>query len=402
MRRILPLLLVAAAPAAAQDSNTWSQVQRGLYLTRIGDCAACHTVEDDQPFAGGLGLPTPFGTIYTANLTPETETGIGGWTQDDFYRAMTEGVRPDGTRLYPAFPYTHFTHVRRDDADAIFSYLQDIEPVRNRVPEVDIVWPLDIRTSMRGWNMLFFDEGVLEPVADRSDAWNRGRYLAEGLAHCSACHSPRNALGAEKEGPASYTGGTIEGWLAPSLREGPGGEGIGDWSDEDLAEFLRYGRNERTAAIGPMAEVVAKSTRWLTDEDLEAIVTYVKDLPFEDEGGGAPEPIAEDDPAMQAGSEIYATQCAACHGMDGEGVATQFGTLDGSSLAQATNPRTVVRIILEGARAVPTDRYPTPHAMPAFGWKLTDEEVADVATFVRNAFGNAAPAVAAEDVADLR
>jgi mono/diheme cytochrome c family protein len=404
MRQTLPLLLAGcvAGPALAQDSNTWSTLQRGLYLTRIGDCAACHTVDEDAPFAGGLGLPTPFGTIYAANLTPEAETGLGGWSADDFYTAMTEGKRPDGTRLYPAFPYTHFTHVTRDDSNAIYTYLQNIEPVRNRVPEADIPFPLDQRTAMRGWNMLFFEEGKLEPVADKSDAWNRGRYLAEGLGHCSACHSPRNVLGAEKEGAQSYTGGVIEGWFAPSLRESDGGDGIGDWSDDQLAEFLRHGRNDRTAAFGPMAEVVEKSTRHLTDADLEALVTYVQDLPFEDAGDTAPEPVAEDDPAMQTGSEIYATQCAACHGMEGEGVTGQFGAIAGSSLAQSENPLTVVRMILEGAKAVPTDRYPTPHAMPAFGWKLTDEEVADVATYVRNAFGNAAPAVGADEVADVR
>ena len=224
MRQTLPLLLAGcvAGPALAQDSNTWSTLQRGLYLTRIGDCAACHTVDEDAPFAGGLGLPTPFGTIYAANLTPEAETGLGGWSADDFYTAMTEGKRPDGTRLYPAFPYTHFTHVTRDDSNAIYTYLQNIEPVRNRVPEADIPFPLDQRTAMRGWNMLFFEEGQLEPVADKSDAWNRGRYLAEGLGHCSACHSPRNVLGAEKEGAQSYTGGVIEGWFAPSLRESDG------------------------------------------------------------------------------------------------------------------------------------------------------------------------------------
>ena len=402
MRRILSLLLLTAAPAAAQDANTWSTVERGLYLTRLGDCAACHTVEENEPYAGGLGLPTPFGTIYSANLTPDAETGIGDWSKEEFYRAMTEGVRPDGTRLYPAFPYTHFTRVRRDDADAIYTYLRNVEPVRNRIPEVDIPWPLDVRTSMRGWNILFFEEGELAPVADRSETWNRGRYLVEGLGHCSACHSPRNMLGAEKEGTASYTGGTVEGWFAPSLRQGAGGEGLGDWSNEELAEFLRHGRNERTAAVGPMAEVVEKSTRWLSDEDLKAVVTYIKELPFETPDETAPEPVSKEDPAMQAGSEIYATQCAACHGIEGEGIATQFGTLAGSSLVHASVPLTVVRMILEGARAVPTDKYPTPHAMPAFDWKLSDEDVAAVATYVRNSFGNAAPAVTAETVGEVR
>ncbi|GGB14178.1 c-type cytochrome [Allosediminivita pacifica] len=405
MRQVIGAIILSGCAGAAwaqSDANTWSTLQRGLYLTRVGDCAACHSVEGEEPYAGGLGLPTPFGTIYAANITPDNATGLGEWSQDEFYDAMTEGVRPDGKRLYPAFPYTHFTHVTREDSDAIFTYLNTLDPVRNDVESPEIPFPLNVRTAMRGWNMLFFDEGKLEPVEDKSEAWNRGRYLAEGLAHCGACHTPRNMLGAEKGGNAAYTGGVIEGWFAPSLRGGPGGEGLADWSEEDLAEFLRHGRNGRSAAFGPMAEVVEKSTRYLSDEDLEAIVAYFKDLPFGEVDGEAAEPVAEDDPAMTAGAEIYATQCSACHGPEGEGVAGQFAPIAGSSLAQSSDPTTVVRMILEGARAVPTEKYPTAQAMPAYHWKLSDEEVAQVATYVRNAFGNAAPAVSAGTVADLR
>ncbi len=400
----LPFLLAAlAAPAAAQDSNTWSTMERGLYLFRLGDCAACHTIDEDRPMAGGLGLPTPFGTIYTPNLTPDEHSGIGDWTADDFHTAMTEGVRPGGERLYPAFPYTHFTHVTREDTEAIYAYLQSLEPVMNRVPDPEIPWPLSMRTAMRGWNLLFFDdEAGLEPAEGKPDEWHRGQYLAEGLAHCSACHSPRNLLGAEKDGPASYTGGVIEGWFAPSLRSTEGGEGIGDWSEDDLAKYLRYGRNGHTAAFGPMAEVVEKSTRWLSNADAAAIATYIKDLPYDAPDRVEMEEVSADDPVMQHGERIYATQCAACHGIDGEGVKNQFGRLAGSSLTQAENPLTVVRMVLEGARAVPSDKYPTPHAMPAFDWRLSDEDVAAVTTYVRNAFGNAAPAVSAETVAEIR
>ena len=353
--------------------------------------------------AGGLGLPTPFGTIYTSNLTPDEHTGIGAWTAEEFYQAMNQGVRPDGTRLYPAFPYTHFTHVTEEDATAIYIYLNSLEPVMNRVPEPDFPWPLSVRTAMRGWNLLFFDEDEdLEPMPDKTEEWHRGRYLAEGLAHCSACHSPRNVLGAEQDGAASYTGGEIEGWFAPSLRSVQDGEGIGDWSEDDLANYLRDGRNGRTAAFGPMAEVVEKSTRWLTDDDMTALVTYMKDLPYEAPDPVEVEAVGADDPAMETGHEIYATQCAACHGMKGEGVENQFGTLVGSSLTQSENPLTVVRLILEGVRAVPSDAYPTPHAMPAFDWRLSDEDVAAVATFVRNTFGNAASPVSADTVAEIR
>ncbi|WOI56620.1 cytochrome c [Palleronia sp. LCG004] len=402
---LLPLILFAALPAlpaAAQDQNTYSTVERGLYLTRMGDCEACHTVEGEGRMAGGFGLPTPFGTIYSANLTPDEATGIGSWSADAFYRAMNEGIGHDGKRLYPAFPYTNFTIVTREDSDAIFSYLQTIEPVRNRVPEPDIPFPLDIRTAMRGWNLLFFDERDFDPDPQKSELWNRGKYVVEGLAHCSACHSPRNPLGAQRGGDASYTGGHAEGWYAPSLRDGDAHEGIGEWSEEDLATYLKTGRNGRTAAIGPMAEVVEKSTQYLDDEDIAAIAAYIKDLPFEDGEPEEVEPVRETDPAMIAGAEIYATQCAACHGMEGEGVENIFGGIAGSSLTQADDPTTVVHIILRGARAAVTDAYPTPHAMPAFDWKLTDEEVAQVTTFVRNAFGNAAPAITSNRVGEIR
>ncbi len=406
MKHLLtPMILAAiplAMPALAQDQNTWSSVQRGLYLTRMGDCEACHTVEGGEWMAGGFGLPTPFGVIYSANLTPDEETGIGAWSADDFYRAMNEGISHDESRLYPAFPYTNFTVVTREDSDAIFAYLQTIEPVRNRIPEPEIPFPLDIRTSMRGWNLLFFDERDFEPAPEKSELWNRGKYIVEGLAHCSACHSPRNLLGAQQGGAASYTGGHAEGWYAPSLRDTGPHEGIGEWSDDDLAAFLKTGRNGRTAAIGPMAEVVQKSTQYLTDEDIAAIVAYIRDLPFDEPEIGDPEPLAESDGIMIAGGEIYATQCAACHGIEGEGVERMFGALAGSSLAQATDPTSLVHIILKGARSAVTDAYPTPHAMPAFDWKLTDEEVAQVATFVRNAFGNAAPAVNPGEVSEIR
>ncbi|MEQ8700102.1 MAG: c-type cytochrome [Bauldia litoralis] len=403
MRALLvAVMLLPPLQAAAQGANTQAAIDRGLYLTRVGDCAACHTVAADKPYAGDFELPTPFGNIYTSNLTPDVETGIGHWTQDDFYRALTEGVRPDGERLYPAFPYTHFNIVTRADSDAIFAYLRTLEPVRQVVRAPDFIWPLSDRTAVRAWNFLNFDDDeTLAARPEKSPEWRRGRYLVEGLAHCSSCHSPRDITGAELEGEDSYTGGLAEGWYAPSLRAGNGGEGIGAWTAEDLGEFLKHGRNRHSAAFGPMAEVVAKSTRYLSENDLAAVVAYLKDLPDEPEPEPRPDPLAADDPQMASGELIYQTQCAACHGMDGEGVPGLFGALKGSALAHSADPTTLVRLIVEGVRSVPTDKYPTPHAMPPFGWKLSGENVADVATYVRNAFGNAAPAVSLDDVDDI-
>lgn len=392
--------LTLLAPAAnGADKNDWTMRQKGYYLTRAGDCAACHTVEEDKPMAGNYALPTPFGTIYSANLTPDDETGLGKWTEEDFFRAMNQGISRDGSRLYPAFPYTHFTYVTREDSDAIFAYLDTLEPIRQEVREPEFPWPLTWRASMIGWNMLNFEDRVFEPDPERSEEWNRGKYLVEGLAHCGMCHSPKNIIGAEKEGDKRFTGGFAEGWWAPSLT-GSTRDGIGDWEKEELVEFLRHGRNDRTAAFGPMTDVIEKSTSQLTESDVSAIAEYIKSLPPHE--SPPVEPLKEDQEPMALGQMIYETQCSACHAPGGDGVPGQFAPLRGSSLVHSADPTTLVRAVLEGVKAVPTERYPTPQAMPAFNWKLSDEEVAAVLTYVRNSFGNAASDVSADFVADIR
>ena len=388
----------------AQDANTWSTLERGLYLTRMGDCAACHTAKPSKPFAGDFPLRTPFGTIYTSNLTPDDETGIGKWTKNDFYRAMHEGKRPDGTRLYPAFPYTHFTLVTREDSDDIFAYLKSLKPIHQEVERPDFPFPLDWRPVVAGWNALNFKNRRFEPRADKSKAWNRGFYIAEGLGHCALCHSPKNLLGAEKAGQQAYTGGMADGWFAPSLRATTRG-GIGHWSKQDIVEFLKYGRNQRGAAFGPMAEVITKSTRHLKMSDLVALATYLKDLPHgtkADDTKTATAASNSDAAGMKRGKLVYNTQCAACHAANGKGVRGQFAAMAGSGIVQSSNPTTVIRVILEGAKSVVTDKYPTPQAMPAFDWKLSNEDIAAVATYVRNAFGNSADPVTSDQVAKLR
>jgi mono/diheme cytochrome c family protein len=395
------LALAAGLTVARAQDNDWSVIQRGLYLTRVGDCAACHTIERGEPFAGGFPLATPFGTIYSANLTPDVLTGLGAWNADDFHRAMNEGRAKDGTRLYPAFPYTHFTYVTREDTDAIFAYLNTLEPVRNVVRPPDLQWPLEWRFLMAGWNLLNFEPRDFQPEADRSPAYNRGKYLAEGLMHCSACHTPKNIIGAEEDGDARFSGGMAEVWWAPALK---GGErsGIGDWSKQQIVDFLKYGRNERTTAFGPMADVVRNSTRHMTLEDLDAVATYIKEMP----GGEAAQAAAVTrDIAPEVrnlGALVYDTQCSACHAPEGEGVTHMFPPLKDSSFVQADNPHSVIRLILEGGKAVPTEKFPTPHKMPAFDWKLTDDEVAAVASYVRNNFGNSAAPVTAGQVAEVR
>lgn len=395
---------LAVLPARAADKNTWSTIQRGLYLTRMGDCEACHTNEAGKPFAGNNPLATPFGTIYSANLTPDGETGLGNWSSADFYRAMNKGRDKEGERLYPAFPYPHFTLISREDSDAIFAYLQKLKPIHQEVKAPEFPFPLNIRLAMVGWNWLNFTDKQFSPDPNESASWNRGRYIAEGLGHCGLCHSPKNTLGAEMTGDEAYTGGMAEGWFAPSLR-GTGEGGLHDWSKEDVVAFLKDGRNDHATAFGPMAEVVKDSTQYLTDSDVNDLATYLKKLPQDrnaKESDRKPVETASNDNHSSVGKLIYDAQCSACHMQDGKGVAKMFPAVAGSGIVESKNPATLIKLLLEGAKAPQTAKYPTPQAMPAFDWKLNDDQIAAVATYVRSAFGNRAGSVAASDVKDQR
>lgn len=384
-------------PAAFAQVGQFNQEQRGRYLVDAGDCAACHTAERGEPFAGGRPIETPFGTIYSPNITPDPETGIGAWTSDQFYRAMHEGVAADGTHLYPAFPYPWFTKVTRQDVDAIRAYLRTLPAVKSRRPPNTLPWPLSETVSMAGWNELFFKPGAFQPDKTKSGEWNRGAYLVQGLGHCGACHSPKNILGATQNG-SRYQGGTLNHWFAPDLT-GTSGGGLKDWSVDDIAQFLKTGHNKRTAAYGPMAEVVSVSTSKLTDTDLHDIATYIKSLP-----GTSDKPTAQTPGknVMEAGAAIYADQCSACHQKSGEGVKGVFPSLKGDSVVQAKTPMTVVRLILNGGHGAWTKSNPDTKSMPTFGWKLSDNQIASVATFVRNSWGNSASVVTSGEVHDLR
>jgi mono/diheme cytochrome c family protein len=386
-----------AWPVAIAQVGQFSQEQRGHYLVDAGDCVACHTAEGGKPFAGGRPIETPFGIIYSANITPDPETGIGAWTGDQFYRAMHEGVAADGTHLYPAFPYPWFTKVKREDVDAIRAYLRTLPAVKTRRPPNKLPWPLSETAAMAGWNELFFKPGNFRPDKTKSGEWNRGAYLVQGLGHCGACHSPKNILGAV-QGGSRYQGADIQHWYAPDLT-GTGGGGLKDWSVDDIARFLKTGHNKRTEAYGPMAEVVTDSTSKLKDSDLHAIATYIKSLPGRSE---SPRKETPGKNVMDAGAAIYADQCSACHMKNGEGVKGVFPTLKGNSVVQSREPTTVVRLILNGGHGAWTMSNPNAKSMPSFGWKLSDGQIASVATFVRNSWGNSASIVTSGQVHDLR
>lgn len=389
------VLVVAPSVARAQD-NAFAQVERGRYAVATGNCEGCHTVPGEPRFTGGRGLETPFGTIYTPNLTFDPDTGLGRWSKDDFWQAMHEGTAPDGTRFYPAFPYPHFTKMPRAEVDAIYDYLATLDPVRKEKPENELPFPMNQRLSLAVWNWMFFEPGVYEPDPDKSEAWNRGAYLVEGPGHCAGCHTEKNLAGADKES-RHLEGGMLEHWFAPNIRGGAGG-GLEHWSEDQIVEFLKTGRNEHTAAFSTMAEVIELSTQLMHEDDLRAIAVYLKDLESD-----APEAAERPGEAvMTAGAAIYFDNCSACHVSDGSGVPRVFAPLAGSGKVNAPDATTVIRVILEGARAVPTKAHPSPLSMPAFDWKLSDEQVAAVASYVRGSWGNAAPPVTADDVAALR
>lgn len=396
---LMVLLVGALMPVAVLAApDQYMQIERGRQLALAGDCVACHTTSGGQPFAGGMILDTPFGGISTPNLTPDEETGLGQWSEDDFARAMQKGVGRDGAHLYPAFPYPYYTKVTREDADAIFAYLRTLPPVRNKVDRDTLPFPFNIRKLMIGWNMLFFSEGQFRPDPQRSAEYTRGQYLVDGLAHCGACHTPMNWAGANRN--ADYLqGNTLNAWVAPNITD-DARVGLGNWSIEDIVTYLKTGRNGHSHASGPMAEVVVNSTSLMHDADLHAMATYLKERGSS--GPAAPSALPTGDARMQAGEAVYVDNCSACHKRDGSGIALLFPPVAGNPLVQQADAATLRRIVLTGVQGAATDAAPTGQAMPSFGWRLSDRQVADVLTYIRNSWGNAAGAVTSEDVGKSR
>lgn len=387
----------AAASDAGIDDQNFGQIERGRYLATVGDCAGCHTLPGSgQAFAGGLRIETPFGVLAAPNITPDAATGIGSWTDQEFLDAMTKGTGRDGTHLYPAMPYTYYTRVTKDDALAIRAYLNTAPPVRHAVDVNQLPFPFDIRASLTIWDAMFFTPGEFRPRADKNVEWNRGAYLAEGLGHCGLCHTPKNFLGGDRAS-APLQGSPLQGWMAPNITN-DARRGIGGWSIDEIVAYLKTGHNLTSAATGPMADEISHSSAHMTDADLRAIAIYLKDQPGQNE---TPPPLPPE-AVMKAGAQIYADECSGCHTPKGEGVAGLFPALSKSPVVQQGDPATLLRVVLRGARSVGTQGAPTAAAMPQFGWLLKDDDVATVLTYIRNSWGNAAPAVAASDVAKAR
>ena len=399
MRAILATILLCTAftIGRAQGEPSAETIARGKALTVAADCAGCHTADPSKPFAGGKRIDTPFGGIYSPNLTPDRETGLGAWSDEEFYRALHDGVARDGSRYYPAFPYPNFTKITRDDVLAIRAYLATLTPFRNIKPPPELRWPLNYRVVMRGWDLLFFRPGTFEVNPNKSEEWNRGAYLVEGAAHCGGCHTPKNMFGADKRGQP-YGGGRVQGWFAPRLDSADRG-GLKSWSADDIVEYLQTGRNGRSHAGKLMAEVVVNSTSKMSDADVRAIAVYLKDLP-----AGAPEPAVTPPPQaeMAAGAAVYARACIACHEADGSGAPRIYPPLPGNANLQSDDPSSTLRIILDGAQTVTTPRAPNTGSMPAYARELSDQQIADVANYIRNSWGNAASLVTPAQVAKAR
>jgi mono/diheme cytochrome c family protein len=400
------LLVVATLgiATAQQPSPDPAVLAKGEYLARAGDCIACHTAREGKTFAGGLPMKTPFGTLYTSNITPDPQTGIGTWTSDQFYKMMHNGRFPDGGLVYPAMPFASYTKVTREDSDAIYAYLRSIPPVKQTNRPHDLRFPFDNRSLILGWRTLFFNEGEYKPDPTKSADWNRGAYLVEGLGHCGMCHTAINALGGSSDSQA-FEGGLIpmQNWYAPSLTSNKEA-GLGDWTIQEITDYLRTGVSSRGAVYGPMAEVVYNSLQYLNDDDIRAMAVYLKGLAQ----GTSPErpapslPSAESSLLLSLGKPIYDRECASCHGAVGLGMPPHYPPLAGNQSIQMVSAVNAIRMVLNGGYPPGTAGNAMPYGMPPFAHRLSDDEIAAVVTYIRTSWGNRGEPVSARQANELR
>ncbi len=409
--RVATLAAQPQATAAMSDADK-ALIEKGRYLAAAADCIACHTAKNGKPFAGGLGIDSPIGKIYSTNITPDKATGIGDYTFQEFDDAVRRGVAKNGSSLYPAMPYVSYAKVKPSDVKALYAYfMHGVQPVAQPNRSTDIMWPLSMRWPLRFWRMAFAPDAITDDRPLPNDPIVRGRYLVEGLAHCSACHTPRGVGLQEKsltdDGHTFLSGGVIDGYLAKNLR-GDSKDGLGTWSEADIVAFLKGGRTAHSAAFGGMTEVVENSTQHMSDADLFAIAAYLKTLAPADAAGSAllPNPAAAT--ALRAGTDhsngalTYVDNCAACHRTTGVGYSGTFPALALSSAVNSDDPTSLIHLVLQGGEMPWTKSAPTHYGMPGFSDRLTNRDVADVLTFVRSSWGNHAPAVTADQVAKVR
>ena len=408
---IATLALLSSCSISAAETDL---VKQGEYLARAGDCVACHTAKGGKPFAGGLPMETPIGVIYSTNITPD-KTGLGDYSFEDFDKAVRHGVAKSGSTLYPAMPYPSYARVSESDMQALYAYfMKGVEPVAQENKDSDIPWPLSMRWPLTAWRWMFAPAVEdYQAKAGTDPVVSRGAYLVEGLGHCGACHTPRALTMQEKalsaqDGSAFLSGSApLEGWIAKSLR-GDHKDGLGSWSEEQLVQFLKTGRSDRSAVFGGMSDVVVHSMQYLSQDDLTAIARYLKSLPAVDPKD---QPHQYDKQVAQAlwkgddsqrGASVYIDNCAACHRTDGHGYTRVFPALAGNPVLQTADATSLINIVLNGGTLPATHTAPSTFTMPAFAWRLSDQEVADVVSFIRGSWGNQGAPVQASEVADLR
>lgn len=420
------IALRTAGPAAAQappaapasESADSTLIARGAYLAKVGDCAACHTAtKNSPPFAGGLGMNSPFGTIYSSNITPDPQTGIGQYTYADFEHALRDGVAPGGKHLYPAMPYPSFSKAADSDIRALYAYfMHGVKPVHFQPPETRLPFPFNQRWGLFFWNAIFLPSGNAKPEAAHDDQWTRGAYLTRSLGHCGACHTPRGPAFEERgydESSKSYlTGGFNDNWFAPNLT-GDQASGLGRLSEQDIESFLKtgHGADLHIVAFGSMTSVIEDSTQHFSDDDLQAIAHYLKSLPAQNPSGNY-EPKSKaarqttvalkTGEVQRPGSGLYASFCMKCHQADGRGQTEKYPTLAGNPAVLAPDTASLIRLILQGGESPATATGPKQHKMPAFADRFTDTEIARVLTFVRTTWGNQANPVTPRTVAAVR
>lgn len=425
---LLAIIFVPAqltGPTQQLAANWQPETGQGEYVARMADCAACHTDKGGRPFAGGLAIESPMGAIYASNITPDPETGIGNWSLDDFRAALVDGVTPNGTRLYPAMPYDSYRHMKEEDIRALYAYfMHDVPAVRSEVKTTSLDFPFNQRWGIRLWDWV--NLGKAGPKESDDTPEGRGAYLVDALGHCGSCHTPRNAMMAQAATDPSdrkfLSGGEIDGWYAPDLRskDAPAQK----WSAEDLKAYLTTGRNSHTATGGEMALAVEHSLQYMSDEDADAMVKYLHQIGSHKSVARTEQPpsatgsrtqvavLADPQDETSAklksgvdlsdGERLYMDNCAACHFTNGRGAPNVFPSLAGDSMVTAKQSKGLIHTILYGAEMPSTEKRPEKLRMPGFANRLSDEDVAKLASFVRSGWGNKAGAVSASDVADVR
>ncbi|WP_176506640.1 MULTISPECIES: c-type cytochrome [Pseudomonas] len=400
-----------ASPFAAEQPPRFDPalVSQGEYVARLSDCVACHSLPDGKPFAGGLQMATPLGTIHATNVTPDRETGIGNYSLADFDRAVRHGVAPGGRRLYPAMPYPSYAKLSDNDVKALYAFfMKGVQPAQQPNIPSDIPWPLNLRWPIALWNGVFAADTPYAPKAGQDASWNRGAYIVQGPGHCGSCHTPRglafNEKALDEAGAPFLAGALLDGWYAPSLRSDPN-TGLGRWSEAEIVQFLKTGRNQHAVVYGSMTEAFNNSTQFMSDDDLSAIARYLKSLPGDPQRDGAPwqyQALSAATRPDSPGAHLYVTRCASCHGLDGKGQAEWMPPLAGATSALAREDASAINITLNGSQRIVAAGLPDAYRMPAFREQLSDQEIADVLSFVRSTWGNKGAAVDAQAVGKLR